>query len=564
MGDGGQKYPRSIRKPKVQTVKKQQRWCKAKFSYSPEKPDELELIAGDIVEVLHEIEDGWWLGKKGVYVGAFPSNFVEDLPHLPLEAVPDLDKNNRAGKQRPKLEDAIFIMKEMEKTKSQEKMSASNQKGKECCKVMFDYEPAFQDELALKKGDIVCILQKETEDEGWWEGELNGRTGLFPDNFVILLPSTSQKTNRPPARTSTNQGQEPNEQKMDLPSKPSHPHTKKPAPPPPIPAKTKPSFGASNRASGILQDAKHAEMTKEKPTEVTKEKPGSVTKEKPGSITKEKPGSVTKEKPAEVTKEKPGSITKEKPGSVTKEKPAEVTKEKPGSVTKEKPGSVTKEKPAEVTKEKPRKVTKEKPAEVTKEKPTEVTKEKPASLSEEKSALPEEDSFDAIVVSSSKLSHPTADRPKVQGKRPPTQPCNPSLPEENASQRDSKQEEAEEKPKPKCAAKGKEPEPSSSTPAKAPHAARPGTPEGKKTQPAKATSVPVTPETKPNAEEEVGDKVTVEELRAEIRSLRIFMELMKTQYEREMADIKEEMKEERARRAALQTEIEKLSHLLPL
>lgn len=30
---------------------------------------------------------------------------------------------------------------------------------------------------------------KACEDEGWWEGELNGRRGFFPDNFVMLIPA---------------------------------------------------------------------------------------------------------------------------------------------------------------------------------------------------------------------------------------------------------------------------------------------------------------------------------------------------------------------------------------
>ena len=31
-------------------------------------------------------------------------------------------------------------------------------------------------------------LLKETEDEGWWEGKLDGRQGFFPDNFVMAIP----------------------------------------------------------------------------------------------------------------------------------------------------------------------------------------------------------------------------------------------------------------------------------------------------------------------------------------------------------------------------------------
>lgn len=42
--------------------------------------------------------------------------------------------------------------------------------------------------MSLEVGDIVTVLKKECEDPGWWYGELNGRKGLFPDNFVKLIP----------------------------------------------------------------------------------------------------------------------------------------------------------------------------------------------------------------------------------------------------------------------------------------------------------------------------------------------------------------------------------------
>jgi len=61
-------------------------------------------------------------------------------------------------------------------------------------KVLFEYVPEKDDELALSVGDIVTVLNKEVyQTDGWWEGELNGKVGLFPDNFVELLPDEPPK-----------------------------------------------------------------------------------------------------------------------------------------------------------------------------------------------------------------------------------------------------------------------------------------------------------------------------------------------------------------------------------
>ena len=32
------------------------------------------------------------------------------------------------------------------------------------------------------------LVSKEVVDPGWWKGELNGRIGMFPDNFVVIVP----------------------------------------------------------------------------------------------------------------------------------------------------------------------------------------------------------------------------------------------------------------------------------------------------------------------------------------------------------------------------------------
>ena len=52
---------------------------------------------------------------------------------------------------------------------------------------LFPYDAVKSDELTLVEGDIVTILSREVEDKGWWKGELKGKVGVFPDNFVQLL-----------------------------------------------------------------------------------------------------------------------------------------------------------------------------------------------------------------------------------------------------------------------------------------------------------------------------------------------------------------------------------------
>lgn len=65
--------------------------------------------------------------------------------------------------------------------------------GTEKAKVLFEYVPENPDELRLEVGDT--ILEVVQAEEGWMEGTLNGKRGVFPDNFVEVLkeeiPTTS-------------------------------------------------------------------------------------------------------------------------------------------------------------------------------------------------------------------------------------------------------------------------------------------------------------------------------------------------------------------------------------
>ncbi|XP_059482536.1 mitogen-activated protein kinase kinase kinase 10-like isoform X2 [Neocloeon triangulifer] len=52
---------------------------------------------------------------------------------------------------------------------------------------MYDYEAMGEDELSLRKGEVVEVLSKDSKisgDEGWWIGKIEGKVGIFPSNFV--------------------------------------------------------------------------------------------------------------------------------------------------------------------------------------------------------------------------------------------------------------------------------------------------------------------------------------------------------------------------------------------
>ncbi|XP_064502820.1 SH3 domain-containing kinase-binding protein 1 isoform X2 [Pseudopipra pipra] len=252
------------------------RRCQVAFSYMPQNEDELELKVGDIIEVVGEVEEGWWEGILNGKTGMFPSNFIKELSDsddvgiaqeeqvksrksafegtILYRVVPaKIDSYRRYNslkdatgsesdggdscstkseganggttiqpkkvkgvgfgdifkdkpiKLRPRSieveNDFLPVDKSVGKklppaTATQEPTKIevdSRTKNKEYCKVIFPYEAQNDDELTIREGDVVTLISKDCIDVGWWEGELNGRRGVFPDNFVKLLPSDFEK-----------------------------------------------------------------------------------------------------------------------------------------------------------------------------------------------------------------------------------------------------------------------------------------------------------------------------------------------------------------------------------
>ncbi len=54
---------------------------------------------------------------------------------------------------------------------------------------IYDFESQQADDLPFKAGDKIKIV--DSSDRDWWKGELNGRIGLFPSNYVEDRESNS-------------------------------------------------------------------------------------------------------------------------------------------------------------------------------------------------------------------------------------------------------------------------------------------------------------------------------------------------------------------------------------
>lgn len=47
---------------------------------------------------------------------------------------------------------------------------------------IYDYTKDKEDELSFTEGAIIYVIKQN--DDGWWEGVMDGVTGLFPGNYV--------------------------------------------------------------------------------------------------------------------------------------------------------------------------------------------------------------------------------------------------------------------------------------------------------------------------------------------------------------------------------------------
>lgn len=68
----------------------------------------------------------------------------------------------------------------------------------EYVEALYDFNAEIAGEMSINRGDIIQVTKKI--DDGWWEGLCDGRSGMFPANYV--RPAAAAANRRRPASSS--------------------------------------------------------------------------------------------------------------------------------------------------------------------------------------------------------------------------------------------------------------------------------------------------------------------------------------------------------------------------
>ncbi|XP_008934045.1 PREDICTED: intersectin-2-like, partial [Merops nubicus] len=132
--------------------------AQALCSWTAKKDNHLNFSKNDIITVLEQ-QENWWFGEVHGGRGWFPKSYVKLLPGSEIK------------KEEP---EAVYA------AVNRKPHTQSYPAGEEYV-ALYSYSSSEPGDLTFTEGEEILVTQKEGE---WWTGSINGRTGIFPSNYV--------------------------------------------------------------------------------------------------------------------------------------------------------------------------------------------------------------------------------------------------------------------------------------------------------------------------------------------------------------------------------------------
>ena len=175
--------------------------CVALYNFRAENPDELDMVNHEELELLGEGEDEGWVRVRNYKgdEGFVPRSYLELLlgkdsdrvftetfmgqPILqPAPSFSSVDYLSCSDYNHLQSIPEGVTINFREPSPGQQRRNQIKY-----CKALYDFSGKTSTELSFRAGDIIRVVRTKTPaggDDGWWEGELGGRAGLFPSLVV--------------------------------------------------------------------------------------------------------------------------------------------------------------------------------------------------------------------------------------------------------------------------------------------------------------------------------------------------------------------------------------------
>lgn len=163
--------------------------ARAHMSLHAQLDEELDFREGDVITIIGLPEPGWFQGELDGRTGVFPEGFVELLgPLRSLQEEPEpqvLEQYSAYSMEDDEMREEEERDEEHSvETEQQQEEEEEEEEGAVHGVALYEFRALEPGELDFDVGDRIRILA--TLEDGWLEGQIQGRRGVFPHRFVKM------------------------------------------------------------------------------------------------------------------------------------------------------------------------------------------------------------------------------------------------------------------------------------------------------------------------------------------------------------------------------------------
>ncbi|XP_028668983.1 F-BAR and double SH3 domains protein 1-like isoform X1 [Erpetoichthys calabaricus] len=149
--------------------------CQVLYSYQACQADELSITEGEHLEIIEDGDMEDWLKAR---------NQAGQVGYVPEKYLHILSVSARDVSSQKVPESSHF-----DQTSDISESSQGSQEYRGLARALYEYCGQSAEELSFPEGAIIRLLRSRDGDvdDGFWEGEVNGRIGVFPSLVVELL-----------------------------------------------------------------------------------------------------------------------------------------------------------------------------------------------------------------------------------------------------------------------------------------------------------------------------------------------------------------------------------------